>query len=55
MVWFLWFMVAVVLGLGAVVASGRWGELPTTQRDAPYPALPEGDLTAADIAKVNSM
>ncbi|MFV0451411.1 MAG: DivIVA domain-containing protein [Propioniciclava sp.] len=52
MVWLLWFCVVVVLGLGAVVASGRLGQLPPTQRDQPYPDLPDGDLTATDIARV---
>lgn len=52
MEWLLWVCVVVVLGLGAVVAGGRFGELPTTQQDAPYPDLPDGSLTSADIAGV---
>ena len=49
MEWFLWALAVAVLGLGAVVASGRWGFLPGTVRDAPLPVLPDGPLTADDL------
>lgn len=49
MEWFLWMLVVAVLGLGAVVASGRLGALPDTVRDAPVPQLPPGELTADDV------
>ncbi|MDN5570007.1 MAG: DivIVA domain-containing protein [Propionibacteriaceae bacterium] len=52
MEWFLWAVVVAVLGLGAVVASGRLGSLPEAVRDAPVPALPEGDLSADDLRGV---
>jgi DivIVA domain-containing protein len=45
----LWILVVIVLGLGAVVASGRFGELPTTVTDTPKPYLPAGVLSGDDI------
>ena len=49
MEWVLWILVVAVLGLGAIVASGRWGELPATVSDAPRPHVPEGVLTGDDL------
>lgn len=50
MEWLLWMLAVAVLGLGAVAGSGRWGGLPDTVRDAPLPKLPDGPLTADDLA-----
>ncbi|MCL1838741.1 MAG: DivIVA domain-containing protein [Propionibacteriaceae bacterium] len=52
MEWFLWILVVAVLGLGAVVASGRFGELPPTIADAPKAQIPVGVLTGDDIRDV---
>lgn len=52
MEWLLWALAVAVLGLGAVVASGRWGFLPGTIRDAPLPALPDRPLIADDLRGV---
>lgn len=52
MEWFLWVLVAVVLGVAAVIGSGRLGEMPPAVHDAPVPELPEGELTASDLANV---
>ncbi len=49
MEWVVWFLAVVVLGLGAIVASGRWGQLPPTITDAPRPHVPEGALTGDDL------
>ena len=49
MEWVAWILAVVVLGLGAIVASGRWGELPATVTDAPRPHVPEGTLTGDDL------
>lgn len=52
MEWFLWSCVVVVLGLAAVVGSGRLGGMPPVVRDAPVPALPPGELTGGDLRRV---
>lgn len=38
-----------ILGLAAVAASGRLGELPPPVASTPLPHLPTGDLTGADL------
>lgn len=53
MEWFLWIMAVVVLGVAAIVGSGRLGEMPDVVRDTPTPALPDGPLTGADLLHVN--
>ncbi|MDR1432132.1 MAG: DivIVA domain-containing protein [Propionibacteriaceae bacterium] len=45
----LWVLAAVVLGLGAVAASGRFGEMPGTLTDTPKPYIPAGLLDGEDI------
>ena len=52
MEWVLWMFAVLVLGAGAVVASGRWGSMPGTERDVPHPALPDAPLTGADLRRV---
>lgn len=43
-------MIAVaVLGLAAVAASGRLGDMPATVTDTPVPHVPQGRLTADDL------
>lgn len=43
-------MVAVaILGLAAVVAAGRLGEMPGTVTDTPQPHVPSGTLTGEDL------
>ena len=49
MEWVLWMFAVLVLGAGAVVASGRWGSMPGTERDVPHPDLPETPLTGDDL------
>lgn len=49
MEWFLWMIAVAVLGLAAVAASGRLGELPSTVTDTPVPHIPAGILTADDL------
>lgn len=49
MEWFLWMIAVAVLGLAAVAASGRLGELPATVTSTPVPHLPSGDVTGQDI------
>ncbi len=52
MEWFLWMIAVAVLGLAAVAASGRLGELPATVTDTPVPHLPQGRLSADDLRRV---
>ncbi len=52
MEWVLWMFAVLVLGAGAVVASGRWGSMPGTERDVPHPDLPETPLTGDDLRRV---
>ncbi len=52
MEWFLWIIAVAVLGLAAVAASGRLGELPATVTDTPVPHLPQGRLSADDLRQV---
>lgn len=49
MEWVLWMIAVAVLGLAAVAASGRLGELPGTVTDTPRPHVPRGVLTGDDL------
>ncbi len=49
MEWVLWMIAVAILGLAAVVASGRWGEMPATVTDTPRPHVPSGTLTGDDL------
>jgi DivIVA domain-containing protein len=49
MEWVLWMIAVVILGLAAVAASGRLGEMPATVTDTPRPHLPAGELTGDDL------
>ncbi len=49
MEWLLWTLAVVVLGIAAVAASGRLGELPATVTDTPTPHLPEGAITGDEL------
>lgn len=51
MEWFLWMIAVAVLGVAAVAASGRLGELPATVTDTPVPHLPQGRLSADDLRR----
>ncbi|MFZ0529957.1 MAG: DivIVA domain-containing protein [Propionicimonas sp.] len=46
---FVWLIAVVILGLAAVAASGRLGELPATVTDTPTPHIPTGDLSGDDL------
>ncbi len=47
--WMLWVIAIAVLGIAAVAASGRLGELPGTVTDTPTPHLPEGVIGGDDL------
>lgn len=49
MEWVLWMIAVAILGLAAVAASGRLGEMPATVTDTPRPHLPAGELTGDDL------
>lgn len=49
MQWVLWMIAVGVLGLAAVAASGRLGELPGTVTDTPRPHVPTGELAGDDL------
>lgn len=49
MQWVLWMIAVAVLGLAAVAASGRLGELPGTVTDTPRPHVPRGVLNGDDL------
>lgn len=49
MQWVLWMIAVGVLGLAAVAASGRLGELPGTVTDTPRPHVPTGVLNGDDL------
>ncbi len=49
MQWVLWMIAVAVLGLAAVAASGRLGELPGTVTDTPRPHVPTGVLQGDDL------
>ncbi len=44
MEWALWMIAVAILGLAAVAASGRLGEMPPTVTDTPRPHVPDGRL-----------
>ena len=52
MEWLLWMIAVAVLGLAAVAASGRLGELPSTVTDTPRPHVPVGALSGDDLRQV---
>lgn len=52
MEWLLWMVVVVVLGLAAVAGSGRFGSMPAPVHDVPIPTLPDGDVTADDLRRI---
>ena len=52
MQWVLWMIAVAVLGLAAVAASGRLGELPGTVTDTPRPHVPTGVLSGDDLRGV---
>ncbi|MBK8462356.1 MAG: DivIVA domain-containing protein [Nigerium sp.] len=52
MVWFLGACAVAVLGLAAVVGSGRFGSLPPPVHDTPVLDLPPGALTGADLRAI---
>lgn len=49
MEWALWMAAVAILGLAAVAASGRLGELPATVTDTPRPHIPSGQLSGDDL------
>ena len=49
MEWVAWVLAVAVLGLGAIAASGKMGELPATITDSPRPHVPPGRLTGDDL------
>ena len=49
MEWVLAMGAVVVLGVAAIAASGRLGEMPATVTDTPRPHLPNGVLTGDDL------
>ena len=49
MTWVLASVAIVVLGLTAVVASGRWGQMPEVVDDRPLPRFAEGWLDAEQV------
>ncbi len=49
MEWVLWMAAVLILGLAAVAASGRLGEMPATVTDTPRPHLPSGALNGDDL------
>ena len=49
MEWALWMIAVAILGLAAVAASGRLGELPATVTDTPRPHIPSGRLGGDDL------
>nr|WP_300143938.1 DivIVA domain-containing protein [Propionicimonas sp.] len=49
MEWVLWMIAVAILGMAAVAASGRLGEMPATVTDTPRPHVPTGELTGDDL------
>lgn len=49
MEWALWMIAVAILGLAAVAASGRFGEMPATVTDTPRPHAPSGRLSGEDL------
>ena len=52
MTWFFAALVVVVMGVIAVVASGRIGSMPPAYDDRPDVVLPDGPLGPADLRRV---
>lgn len=52
MVWFLVAVVVLILGATAVVASGRWGQMPALDDERLVDDLPTGPLGAEDLREV---
>ena len=52
MEWLVWMIAVAVLGLAAVAASGRLGELPPTVTSTPVAHVPTGRLSGADLRAV---
>ncbi len=52
MQWVLWMIAVAVLGLAAVAASGRLGELPGTVTNTPRPHLPAGAMAGDALRSV---
>lgn len=49
MEWAIAMVAVVILGLAAVAATGRLGEMPGTVTDMPQPHVPDGVLTGDDL------
>jgi DivIVA domain-containing protein len=49
MEWFIALVAVIVIGLAAIAASGRFGQLTAAQTDRPEPQWPDGPLQSADI------
>jgi DivIVA domain-containing protein len=49
MEWAIAMAAVLILGLAALAATGRLGELPTTVTDMPQPHVPDGDLSGDDL------
>jgi DivIVA domain-containing protein len=49
MEWVISIIAVVILGLAAIAATGRLGELPGTVTDTPQPHVPDGALAGADL------
>lgn len=52
MVWLLVAVVVLILGATAVVASGRWGQMPALDDERLVDDLPAGELGADDLREV---
>lgn len=50
--WVLWIIAVAVLGVGAVIASGRLGSMGPTVTDTPKPEFPAGPLSSGDLRDV---
>lgn len=50
--WFLWMLGVAILGVAAVAASGRLGELPPPVTSTPTAHVPQGDLTGDDLRAI---
>ena len=49
MEWFLWMIAVAILGVAAVAATGRLGELPPPVSSTPAPHVPTGRLSGDDV------
>jgi DivIVA domain-containing protein len=49
MEWVISIVAVAILGLAAVAATGRLGELPGTVTDTPQPHVPDGTLDGSDL------